>query len=120
MRHRSFAGTMDADRVGNWAPFLVAFLLLSVAGWGIWSLPAQQSTAEGESGNMIPRFIEHFPQDETEVIPNDGSLRLAWHPVNSELGSLKTEDRYLELGENTSLNMFNFRQGCSSHSCQLV
>ena len=63
--------------------------------------PAQQSTAEGESGNMIPRFIEHFPQDETEVIPNDGSLRLAWHPVNSELGSLKTEDRYLELGENT-------------------
>ena len=101
MRHRSFAGTMDADRVGNWAPFLVAFLLLSVAGWGIWSLPTQQSTAEGESGNMIPRFIEHFPQDETEVIPNDGSLRLAWHPVNSELGSLKTEDRYLELGENT-------------------
>lgn len=100
MRHRSFAGTMDADRVGNWAPFLVAFLLLSVAGWGIWSLPTQQSTAEGESGNMIPRFIEHFPQDETEVIPNDGSLRLAWHPVNSELGSLKTEDRYLELGEN--------------------
>lgn len=101
MRHRSFAGTMDADRVGNWAPFLVAFLLLSVTGWGIWSLPTQQSTAEGESGNMIPRFIEHFPQDETEVIPNDGSLRLAWHPVNSELGSLKTEDRYLELGENT-------------------
>ncbi len=94
-------GTMDADRVGNWAPFLVAFLLISVAGWGIWSLPAQQSTTEAESGNMIPRFIEHFPQDETEVIPNDGFLRLAWHPVNSELGSLKTDDRYLELGENS-------------------
>ena len=92
---------MDADQVGNWAPFLVAFLLLSVAGWGIWSLPAQQSSTEDESGNMIPRFIEHFPQDENEVIPNDGFLRLAWHPVNSELGSLKTEDRYLELGENT-------------------
>ncbi len=99
MRHRLFPWSMDADRAGNWAPFVVAFLLLAIAGLGIWSAPTQQSVVEAESGHTIPQFIEHFPQDESDVIPNDGVLRIAWHPENSELGSLKTNDRYLELGE---------------------
>lgn len=99
MRHRLFPWSMDADRAGNWAPFVVALLLLAIAGLGIWSAPTQQSVVEAESGHTIPQFIEHFPQDESDVIPNDGVLRIAWHPENSELGSLKTNDRYLELGE---------------------
>jgi len=90
---------MDADRAGNWAPFVVAILLLAIAGLGIWSAPAQQSVVEAESEFMIPQFIEHFPQNESDMVPNDGVLRIAWHPENSELGSLKTNDRYLELGE---------------------
>ena len=99
MRHLLFPWSMDADRAGNWAPFVVALLLLAIAGLGIWSAPTQQSVVEAESGHTIPQFIEHFPQDESDVIPNDGVLRIAWHPENSELGSLKTNDRYLELGE---------------------
>lgn len=99
MRHRLFPWNMDADRAGNWAPFVVAILLLAIAGLGIWSAPAQQSVVEAESEYMIPQFIEHFPQNESDVVPNDGVLRIAWHPENSELGSLKTNDRYLELGE---------------------
>ena len=99
MRHRLFPWSMDADRAGNWAPFVVALLLLAIAGLGIWSAPTQQSVVEAESGYTIPQFIEHFPQDESDVVPNDGVLRIAWHPENSELGSLKTNDRYLELGE---------------------
>lgn len=99
MRHRLFPWSMDADRAGNWAPFVVAILLLAIAGLGIWSAPAQQSVVEAESEFMIPQFIEHFPQNESDVVPNDGVLRIAWHPENSELGSLKTNDRYLELGE---------------------
>ena len=99
MRHRLFPWSMDADRAGNWAPFVVALLLLAIAGLGIWSAPTQQSVVEAESGHTIPQFIEHFPQDESDVIPDDGVLRIAWHPENSELGSLKTNDRYLELGE---------------------
>ena len=99
MRHRLFPWSMDVDRAGNWAPFVVALLLLAIAGLGIWSAPTQQSVVEAESGHTIPQFIEHFPQDESDVIPNDGVLRIAWHPENSELGSLKTNDRYLELGE---------------------
>ena len=99
MRHRLFPWSMDADRAGNWAPFVVAILLLAIAGLGIWSAPAQQSVVEAESEFMIPQFIEHFPQNESDVVQNDGVLRIAWHPENSELGSLKTNDRYLELGE---------------------
>ena len=99
MRHRLFPWNMDADRAGNWAPFVVAILLLAIAGLGIWSAPAQQSVVEAESEYMIPQFIEHFPQNESDVVQNDGVLRIAWHPENSELGSLKTNDRYLELGE---------------------
>lgn len=99
MRHRLFPWNMDADRAGNWAPFVVAILLLAIAGLGIWSAPAQQSVVEAESEYMIPQFIEHFPQNESDVVPNDGVLRIAWHPENSDLGSLKTNDRYLELGE---------------------
>lgn len=99
MRHRLFPWSMDADRAGNWAPFVVAILLLAIAGLGIWSAPAQQSVVEAESEFMIPQFIEHFPQNESDMVPNDGVLRIAWHPENSELGSLKTNDRYLELGE---------------------
>ena len=99
MRHRLFPWNMDADRAGNWAPFVVAILLLAIAGLGIWSAPAQQSVVEAESEYMIPQFIEHFPQNESDVVQNDGVLRIAWHPENSELGSLKTNDRYYELGE---------------------
>ena len=99
MRHRLFPWNMDADRAGNWAPFVVAILLLAIAGLGIWSAPAQQSVVEAESEYMIPQFIEHFPQNESDVVQNDGVLRIAWHPENSDLGSLKTNDRYLELGE---------------------
>tara|TARA_B100001029_G_C15061667_1_gene459108 strand:+ start:3040 stop:4089 length:1050 start_codon:yes stop_codon:yes gene_type:complete len=90
---------MDADRAGNWAPFLVASLLLAISAWGIWSIPSQQSFIEGESSDQMPKFIEHFPQEEIDIVPNDDVLRLAWHPENSELGSLKTNDRFLELGE---------------------
>ena len=101
MRHRLFPWSMDADRAGNWAPFVVALLLLAIAGLGIWSAPTQQNVVEAESGQTIPQFIEHFPQDESDVVPNDGIIRIAWHPENSDLGSLKTNDRYLELGEQT-------------------
>ena len=90
---------MDADRVGNWAPFLVALLLLAISGWGIVNIPSQQSTVEAGSENMIPQFVEHFPMTESDVVPNDGLTRLAWHPAESNLGSMKTDDRFLELGE---------------------
>ena len=86
---------MDADRVGNWAPFLVALLLLAISGWGIVNIPAQQSAVEAGSENMIPQFVEHFPMTESDVVPNDGLTRLAWHPAESNLGSMKTDDRFL-------------------------
>ena len=104
MRHRLFALFMDADRAGNWAPFLVAVLLLAIAGWGIGNIPSQESTVEGESENMVPEFYEHFPMTGIDVVPNDGTLRLAWHPAESDLGSTKTEDRFLELGEQSVVN----------------
>ena len=90
---------MDADKVGNWAPFFVAFILLAVAGLMIWKIPAHQDIVEGESGDTIPHFIEHFPGEDEDPVPNDNLLRLAWHPEDSELGLMKTSDRYLELDE---------------------
>ena len=50
---------MDADRAGNWAPFVVALLLLAMQVWA-FECPTQQSVVEAESGHTIPQFIEHF------------------------------------------------------------
>ena len=99
MRHRTSACYMDADKVGDWAPFMVALILLSIAGWGIWDIPSNSDVVEGLSEDSIPHFIEHFPTMDTDRVPEDDILRLAWHPEDSELGSLKTNDRFLELGE---------------------
>ena len=32
------------------------------------------------------------------MVPYDGVLRIAWNPENSELGALKSFDRYYDLG----------------------
>jgi len=90
---------MDTEEVGAWLPFFIAFILLSLAGWGLWSIPENSDFVEGESEQTIPYFVEYFPSDMDERVPDDDVIRIAWHPVESELGTLKTDDRYLELGE---------------------
>ena len=90
---------MDADKVGSWAPFCVAFLLLTMAGWGLWTIPENAEILEESSQEEIPRFVEHFPMNLEDEVPLDDVLRISWHPEDSELGTLKTNDRYLELGE---------------------
>ncbi|HJM67267.1 MAG TPA: hypothetical protein QF716_00125, partial [Candidatus Thalassarchaeaceae archaeon] len=90
---------MDADKVGSWAPICVAFVLLAMVGWGLWTIPENVEELEGSSEGDIPRFIEHFPTDVNDEVPLDEVLRISWHPEDSGLGTLKTNDRYLELGE---------------------
>jgi hypothetical protein len=99
MRHRFLAIDMQADKVGAWAPFFVAFILLSIAGWGIWSTPPHEGSIETSSNEYLPRFVEHFPSDYSNDIPNDDVIRMAWHPEESDLGVGKTAARYTELGE---------------------
>ena len=99
MRHQPPAWCMDADKGGSWAPFCVAFVLLAMAGWGLWTIPENSEKLEGDSGEDIPRFVEHFPADVNDEVPLDDVLRIAWHPEDSQLGTMKTNDRYLELGE---------------------
>ena len=99
MRHQPPAWCMDADKGGSWAPFCVAFVLLAMAGWGLWTIPENSEKLEGDSGEDIPRFVEHFPADVNDEVPLDDVLRIAWHPEDSQLGTMKTSDRYLELGE---------------------
>jgi hypothetical protein len=90
---------MDADEVGTWMPFFIAILLLSFSGWGLWSIPENSDDIVAQSGENIPRFVEHFPIDMDEEIPLDKVIRMAWYPENNSLGTLKTDDRFLELGE---------------------
>ena len=99
MRHRFLAIDMQADKVGAWTPFLVAFILLSIAGWGLWEIPEHENSIVTHSNEQLPRFVEHFPSDYENDIPNDGIIRMAWYPEESDLGSLKTTDRFAELGE---------------------
>ena len=70
-----------------------------MAGWGLWTIPENTEVLEGSSQEEIPRFIEHFPMNLEDEVPLDDVLRISWHPEDSELGTLKTNDRYLELGE---------------------
>ncbi len=90
---------MDADNAGSWVPVVVALMLLSLSGWGLWSIPENASSLEVISGENIPHFVEHFPTGMGDEVPDDDVIRMAWHPEESELGTLKTDDRYLELGE---------------------
>ena len=99
MRHQPPAWCMEADKAGSWIPICVAFFLLTMAGWGLWTIPENAEELESSSEDDIPHFIEHFPMDVNDAIPLDEVLRIAWHPEDSELGTLKTNDRYLELGE---------------------
>ncbi len=99
MRHRLPHPGMDAEEVGAWMPFCVALILLSISGWGLWNIPENIEFLEADSGEDVPRFVEYFPTDYEVHVPSDDVIRMAWHPVESELGTLKTEDRYLELGE---------------------
>ena len=101
MRHRLPRWGMDTEEVGAWMPFCVALILLSMSGWGLWTLPENTEFLEANSGEEIPRFVEYFPTDLDDDIPSDDVIRMAWHPEESELGTLKTEDRYLELGESS-------------------
>ena len=100
MRHRLHALVMDADKAGAWMPVVCAFLLLSMAGLGLWNIPQYSDVEEGTSGNTVPRFVEHFPNNVSDAVPVDDVIRMSWHPEESELGTLKTDDRYMELGEN--------------------
>ena len=45
---------MDADNTGSWVPVVVAIILLSLAGWGLWSIPENEATLEGDSEQSIP------------------------------------------------------------------
>ena len=99
MRHQPSADDMDGDKVGSWAPFCLALLLLALTGWGLWTIPENTDSLEVSSDENIPRFIEHFPSSVEDEVPVDDVLRISWHPEDSELGTLKTDDRYLELGE---------------------
>ena len=99
MRHRLPRWGMDTEGVGAWMPFCVALILLSISGWGLWNLPENIESLEADSGEDVPRFVEHFPTNFEDDVPRDDVIRMAWHPEDSELGTLKTEDRYLELGE---------------------
>ncbi|MEE2747649.1 MAG: hypothetical protein VX473_04180 [Candidatus Thermoplasmatota archaeon] len=95
---------MDTDGFGNWMPFCAAILLLSISGWGLWEVPENTDIIENDSGDEVPRFVEYFPTEMNDDIPNDGVIRMAWYPEDNELGSLKTEDRYVELGELSVVN----------------
>ena len=90
---------MDADNAGSWVPVVVALMLLSFSGWGLWSIPENASSLEANSEQNVPFFVEHFPTGMGDEVPADDVIRMAWHPEESELGTLKTNDRYLELGE---------------------
>tara|TARA_B100001996_G_C18608605_1_gene572801 strand:- start:25 stop:1077 length:1053 start_codon:yes stop_codon:yes gene_type:complete len=90
---------MDAEDLGSWLPFAVAFILITSTGWAIWNIPEHQGQKSAQSGDNIPFFVEHFPNQTTDLVPIDQVLRIAWHPDNSELGVLKTPDRYIELGQ---------------------
>jgi hypothetical protein len=90
---------MDAEKAGSWAPFCVAFVLLTMAGWGLWTIPENVEVLAGNSGEDVPRFVEHFPTDVNDEVPLDDVLRISWHPEDSQLGTMKTNDRYQELGE---------------------
>ena len=98
MRHQSPARYMDADKVGSWAPFCVAFVLLTMSGWVLWTIPENVEVMESTSGDDVPRFVEHFPADVNDEVPIDDVIRIAWHPEGSQLGQMKTSDRYQELG----------------------
>ena len=101
MRHRLPRWDMDTEEVGAWMPFCVALILLSISGWGLWTIPDHTEFLEADSGDDVPRFVEYFPTDMVNDVPSDDVIRMAWHPEESDLGTLKTEDRYLELGESS-------------------
>jgi len=65
----------------------------------LWSIPENEPVLEGNSEHLVPHFVEHFPTGVGNEVPDDDVIRIAWHPEESELGTLKTDDRYLELGE---------------------
>jgi len=90
---------MDADNTGSWVPIVVAMALLSISGWGLWSIPENEPTLEGNSEQSVPHFVEYFPTGLADEVPDDDVIRIAWHPEESELGTLKTDERFLELGE---------------------
>jgi len=90
---------MDGDEVGSWAPIFVAIILLALSGWGLWSIPDEQQSLEANSGDLIPKFVEHFPINTEHEVPDDDIIRMSWHPEESVLGTPKTNGRYLELGE---------------------
>ncbi len=89
---------MDRDEFGNWMPFCVALILLSISAWGLWNVPENVDLLEGNSGSEVPHFVEYFPTEMQNEIPNDDVIRMAWHSDDNGLGVVKTEDRYLELG----------------------
>ena len=90
---------MDAEDLGSWLPFGIAFILITSAGIAIWNIPEHQGQKSGQSDESIPFFVEHFPNQTTDMVPIDQVLRIAWHPDDSELGVLKTSDRFIELGQ---------------------
>ena len=70
---------MDGDTSGAWAPILVSFLLLSIAGWGLGSLSTHSDIIEVNSNDEIPRFFEHFTDLDQTPIPLDHEIRLGWY-----------------------------------------
>ena len=108
---------MDADNAGSWVPVVVALMLLSFSGWGLWSIPENASSLEANSEQNIPFFVEHFPTGMGDEVPADDVIRIAWHPEESELGTLKTNDRYLGILNSVNYQLLNMVLNPLPHYC---
>ena len=104
MRHLSRGSHMDADRAGAWLPFVLALSLLSITGLALMPMKDGAHITQTESGDDVPRFVEHFTDIEDDPVPDDELIRLAWHPLSDELGILGSEKRAEDLGNSSVFN----------------
>ena len=62
---------MDADRAGAWLPFVLALSLLSITGLALMPMKDGAHITQTESGDDVPRFVEHFTDIEDDPVPDD-------------------------------------------------
>lgn len=98
---------MDADRAGAWAAFAMAALFLGVSAWAVFELEHEVPESTATSGEEVPRFAEHFTDADGPAVPRDDTIRMAWHPAESDLGipaeTYRAEDLGVE-GQGTVLH----------------
>ncbi|MDP6906703.1 MAG: hypothetical protein QF440_04730 [Candidatus Thalassarchaeaceae archaeon] len=77
-----------ATKNGSWAPFAVTFMLIAIAAIGLDVIPKHYENEEvftSSSSGKIPMFVEHFTNINSNSIPDDGVIRLAWHTWDENL-----------------------------------